>query len=432
MNQKWSIAENVVLYIEDNQKIKFGIFHNFETDDKLYVNEDMLEVILHLISGNQMDSFFPHDIPIDVRQMCINKSQDSFFNLESLSYLSQNGLNQGRVKRVITNPALRVISIETTKRCNLKCRHCYVPECLHPKKNESLVAADLWRIIDQIDEIGVMEVQLTGGEFFLLPEATAIIKELQHRMIPCSIFTNATVMPLEVFDHLKCNNRGIIFYVSLDGPQEIHDEFRMVNGSYDCAIQSISRLIDMGCDVRINTSVGRHNIDCMKNFVTFIKNRFGIIHRLVKVEKLGRAKDKDDMVVSDREFAHLVRDCGGSFQFLDGHDKISENDLTTPACGIGSAMMFIDAYGNASLCPTLTQEQNPLLLAGNVKEVTIKDIWENSPVYDRFRSIQCREIEGCKSRDLCKGGCRSRVYISTGDINAPDKSMCCLYGRDNL
>jgi len=90
-------------------------------------------------------------------------------------------------------------------------------------------------------------------------------------------------------------------------------------------------------------------------------------------------------------------------------------------------MLFIDAYGNVSCCPTLTQRGNPEFLVGNIAHSSIKDIWENSPVFKKFRGSQCKDIEQCRFRELCKGGCRSRVYLSTGDINSPDIAMCLLY-----
>ena len=51
---------------------------------------------------------------------------------------------------------------------------------------------DIRDLISQVDELGVMELQLTGGEPFILPYILDIIKEAQSRLIPCSVFTNGT------------------------------------------------------------------------------------------------------------------------------------------------------------------------------------------------------------------------------------------------
>ena len=91
-------------------------------------------------------------------------------------------------------------------------------------------------------------------------------------------------------------------------------------------------------------------------------------------------------------------------------------------------MLFVDAAGNVSFCPTLTQRESPKFLAGNIYSASVKDIWENSPVFKKFRGVQCRNVRTCPFRDLCKGGCRSRAFLSVNDINAPDLEMCSLYG----
>jgi radical SAM protein with 4Fe4S-binding SPASM domain len=319
-----------------------------------------------------------------------------------------------------------VVFIELTKKCNLRCEHCYVPDCSvsEEKANtSSMTFDDIRDLISQIDELGVMELQLTGGEPFILPYILDIIKKAQSRLIPCSVFTNGTLMTEKIFRYISENNHGLIFYISLDGYQETHDAFRKYRGAFQKTVATIKRLLQIGCDVRINTSIGRHNIAEMRQFIEFVKNEFGVLHRLVTVEPIGRVNV--EMTVSAEEFASLLQESGNTFEFLDSHDSIA--DWKTPACGIGSSMLFIDTYGNVSLCPMLTQRENPEFLAGNTTGSPLKNIWENSPVFKKIRGCQCREVEQCNFRELCKGGCRSRAYLDTGDVNSPDLAMCLLY-----
>jgi len=230
-------------------------------------------------------------------------------------------------------------------------------------------------------------------------------------------------MTEKVFRYISENNYGLIFYISLDGFQETHDAFRKHRGAFQKTITTIKRLLQIGCDVRINTSVGRHNIAEMHKFIEFVKNKFGVLHRLVTIEPIGRAND--EMTVSAEEFASLLQESDNTFEFLDSHDSIA--DWTTPACGIGSSMLFVDTYGNVSLCPTLTQRENPEFLAGSVTHSSLKNIWENSLIFKKIRGCQCREVEQCHFRELCKGGCRSRAYLASNDLNSPDFTMCLLY-----
>lgn len=420
------IPEKVVFYIESDGQV--GTIHDLKSGKIAYVNADTIEVIQHILNGCTLDSFFPaEEISQNERLELIRQSESVLYNLVSLGLLTEEKLyNQGLVKKITSNPPLRVVFVELTKKCNLRCGHCYVPDCSvsETKTNtNSMTFNNICDLISQIDVLGVMEIQLTGGEPFILPHILDIIKEVQSRLIPCSVFTNGTLMTEKFFQYISENNYGLIFYISLDGYQKTHDAFRKHQGAFQKTVATIKRLLQIGCDVRINSSIGRHNIAEMRQFIEFVKNEFGILHRLVTVEPIGRANT--EMTISTNEFVDILQESGNTFEFLDSHDSIA--DWTTPACGIGSSMLFVDAYGNVSLCPTLTQRENPGFLAGNITHSSLKDIWENSLVFKKIRGLQCKEAEQCNFRELCKGGCRSRAYLATGDVNSPDLAMCLLY-----
>ena len=59
MRKRWWICKNVVLYIEEDRGKNFGTFHHFFTDDKVYINDDMIEVVSHVLDGKPIESFFP-------------------------------------------------------------------------------------------------------------------------------------------------------------------------------------------------------------------------------------------------------------------------------------------------------------------------------------------------------------------------------------
>lgn len=418
------IPEKVVFSLESDEQV--GTIHNLQNGEKAYLNGDMIKIIRHLIQGRSLGSFFSKKIPRKKRDRFVFQSESIIRQLLSVNLLEKEKPEcQGLIKKIKADPPLRVVFLELTKKCNLSCMHCYVygGNSSASSHQKQITFAKICDLIAEIDDLGVMELQLTEGEIFVLPYALDILKEVQRRLISCSVFTNGTLMTKSVLRYVSENNYGLVFYISLDGPQKIHDTFRRQAGAFQLTVESIKKLIKIGCDVRINTSIGRHNIKEMSNFINFVKMEFGVYHRVVMVEPIGRANAK--MTISANEFANLLRENRYTFEFLDNHDSIV--DWLTPACGIGSSMLFIDAYGNVSFCPTLTQKENPEFLAGNIFISSVKNIWENSLIFKKFRGIQCREVERCQFRELCKGGCRSRAFLGTGDINSPDPPMCLLY-----
>lgn len=416
------IPEEVVVYIEPVEEM--ATMHKLEDDERSYINADTLKIIMHLTHGGSLDSFFFSELSDQRKSDYIEKSKEIINSLLEANFITAcKPRKQGLIKKVKTDPPLRVVFLELTKKCNLKCKHCYLGDSNDIKTPNNDLEID--NLISQIDELGVMEVQLTGGEPFLVPYMPKVIQELQKRMIPCSIFTNGTIMPENFLEYLSKNNNGLIFYISLDGFPEVHDFFRGKTGTYQKTVETIKKLLKLNCDVRINTSVGRHNYDQISSFIDFVKNEFNVLHRLVNIEPIGNANE--EMAISTEDFAGILKRNNNSCEFLDNHDGI--HDWISPACGIGSSMLFIDAYGNVSFCPTLTQRENPNFLAGNINKDSLKNIWENSQLFKNYKKIQCEEIENCPYKEKCKGGCRSRAYLNTGNINAPDFAMCELYQK---
>jgi radical SAM protein with 4Fe4S-binding SPASM domain len=95
-------------------------------------------------------------------------------------------------------------------------------------------------------------------------------------------------------------------------------------------------------------------------------------------------------------------------------------------CGVGECMCFITADGKVCLCPTLTHRENPAFLAGDIREESLKDIWERSDTFKKFRYINCKllKLKKCKYAKICQGGCRSRAYLRFGGVEEPDYILC--------
>ena len=107
-----------------------------------------------------------------------------------------------------------------------------------------------------------MEIQLTGGEFFITHRALEILEDIRERLIPCSVFMNGTILPEKLINGLKSDRSGIIFYVSLDGPERIKKGKIVAHGWPKDVITSKQIKSVYGVDVKVEThpSTGCLNI----------------------------------------------------------------------------------------------------------------------------------------------------------------------------
>lgn len=150
------------------------------------------------------------------------------------------------------------ILVKVTARCNLACSYCYFffSEDQRWRRQPAQISTDvLSALADNLSDLserqaGGFAVVLHGGEPLLLGEAklkdalSTLRRELSDR-IPISIQTNGALITNEILD--ICSEFRTTISVSIDGPAEVNDKFRLTHGgesSFQKTLQGISLLRD--------------------------------------------------------------------------------------------------------------------------------------------------------------------------------------------
>ncbi len=135
--------------------------------------------------------------------------------------------------------------------CNLRCRHCYMSGGRN--KYKELTKEQLFALIAQLDEAGVIEVELSGGEPQMSPYLWEIVDELLRRNIYISHFhTNAMLLDDDFFAKMKKRNLSWTFDSSLDGVG-MHDYLRGTCGSENVAIAAFRKIVKKGYGLLVNS-----------------------------------------------------------------------------------------------------------------------------------------------------------------------------------
>lgn len=107
------------------------------------------------------------------------------------------------------------VHLQPFTRCNQHCIHCYCSG--GPKADPFLLDVDTWRnVAARLDDYGVLDVYVTGGESLLLDGFFDIVDEILNRGMGFGVSTNATVLSDRVLDRLRELRIGTV-QVSLDG-----------------------------------------------------------------------------------------------------------------------------------------------------------------------------------------------------------------------
>ncbi|MDP2168530.1 MAG: SPASM domain-containing protein, partial [Thermodesulfovibrionales bacterium] len=84
-------------------------------------------------------------------------------------------------------------------------------------------------------------------------------------------------------------------------------------------------------------------------------------------------------------------------------------------CIAGQLICLIDVDGNVLPCSYFPKS------AGNIREQSFKDIWENSELFRELRDFKSYKgrCGSCEYINVC-GGCRARAYSIYGDYLAEE------------
>lgn len=167
-----------------------------------------------------------------------------------------------------------------TSRCNLLCTHCFYWEELNKNKNELT--------LDEIEKISrslpnLLSLSLTGGEPYLrpdLPEIAAAFEQNSHvrnLQIPSNgLLVDKTVNRAEALLR-KVRRARVCTGVSLDGPEEIHNQIRQNPKSFQKAIETLKELKKLkpffpNLSVGVALTVSSANQSCLDDFYRFVEH----------------------------------------------------------------------------------------------------------------------------------------------------------------
>jgi len=138
------------------------------------------------------------------------------------------------------------ISIKITNLCNLRCKTCgqwgetgYNLTTPPPDVKEVVATSHYMHLCDDVKALKPI-YYIWGGEPFLYPGLFDVTHRIKKNGSPLALVTNATLLKDHVRTAIEQRWDAIMF--SLDGPEDIHDEIRGRNGTFQKVIEGIENL----------------------------------------------------------------------------------------------------------------------------------------------------------------------------------------------
>ena len=340
--------------------------------------------------------------------------------------------------------------------CNLRCKHCYMSGGRN--KYTDLTKLKLFDMIDQLEEAGVMEVELSGGEPQMSPYLWEIVDELLRRNFVISHFhTNAMLLDDDFFAKMKKRNLSWMFDSSLDGVGT-HDDLRGTPGSEKTAIAAFRKIRELGYPLLVNSKFHTDSVHAALNTYELMKDIGVTAWKVSFVFPIGEAVSNVSSApaIYCDEYLELLgryKADGNPFElnlvegvakgYRDGSFAFWENDKGDPfnqqrvSCGLCRNRPYILPDSTLvpcigwvstpveSLLPKLTETRLSAIYADPGSQfrklvgIRVSDITETN--------VECRE---CEYKLTCSGGCRADALATNHGSDAIYKRgmmMCVIY-----
>ena len=341
-----------------------------------------------------------------------------------------------------------VVVWNITRKCNLKCVHCYAHATDQEYKNE-LSFEQGKVILDDLADFGVPVVLFSGGEPLVrkdLPDLAAYAVKKGMRAV---ISTNGTLITRELAGILK--DIGLSYVgISLDGMEDVNDMFRGVKGAYANAMKGIENCQKAGIKVGLRFTINKRNADEIPAIFDLLEERDiprACFYHLVYTGRGSELINEDLSHEETRKTLDLIME-----RTRDLHDR-----------GFPKEILTVDNHADGPYLYMRLRNENPERAAevlkllqmnegnnsgrgigciswdgtvhadqfwrhrsfGNVKDTPFSKIWTEPE--DKFL-LELKEkkkhVNGrcakCRWLSICAGNFRVRAEAVTGDVWAPD------------
>lgn len=309
--------------------------------------------------------------------------------------------------------------LDLTYRCNERCDHCYLD---HDDKGE-MSTGEIFSLLDQMAEAGVLFLTLSGGEALLRRDLFDIIARARELTFNVTLKTNAVMIREDQAKRLKELGVSKVQISVYSHRPEVHDAITRLPGSLKRTIGAIRFLRAQGLNVVVANVLMRYNL-----------------HDGPEVQKLARELDAKYTVdptitpmmdgntsvlrlrIGRDDLAGVFRNpelVGDVDQFCAPPPPVDESAMDAIPCSAGHTSCYVSPYGDVYPCV-----QFPLP-CGNVRRERFADIWKNSAEMNELRSIRSRDLPTCSSCShvgTCTR-CPGLAYME-GNMRGPSSADC--------
>jgi MoaA/NifB/PqqE/SkfB family radical SAM enzyme len=250
---------------------------------------------------------------------------------------------------------------------------------MQPRSGVDIARPDFERIIDELAELGVFLVTLSGGEPFLHPNFGDMFLYAHKRFAHVMTLTNGTALRPCHLDPIQqvLNEKGAVtIQVSLDS-NDAHVN-ALTRAPSQRTLRTIKQLTSMGCHVIVAIVVTRHNVATVVPTVESLSAHTRWFH-LMTVQDIRSKPGVERELEAERTVrASLWTELGALATARDLAINYPTQDCergcaTGAPCMAGFSSLIIDPDLNVRPCDRLTD-----IVLGNLNHAKVSEVWNSA------------------------------------------------------
>ncbi len=315
---------------------------------------------------------------------------------------------------------------ELTYRCPLQCPYCSNPVDIARYNNE--LSTDEWlKVLRDARSMGAMQLGFSGGEPLVRRDLEELVTEARRLGYYSNLITSGVGMDADrvaAFREAGLDHIQISFQAS---SQDLND-FLGGTSSFEHKRAMARAVKAQGYPMVLNVVLHRHNIDAIEDIILMCRELHADFVELASTQYYGWSRINLDALLPTREQLARAEAVAQKYQaqFKDEMKVIyvvpDYFEERPKACMNGWGSIFLTIAPDGSALPCHAAASLPGMSFPNVKDLSIKEIWEHSDAFNRYRGFDwmpepCRS---CPEKQKDFGGCRCQAYMLTGDAAATD------------
>ena len=310
-------------------------------------------------------------------------------------------------------------SLELTAACNLKCRHCYLgyDGAVQPQKSTK----EIERVLDILNELGVLFLVFTGGEPFSRPDFRQLYLKAKQNGFFMTLFSNGTLLDDSLMDFLADAPPRRLELTIYGHSEKVYEAVTGIPGSYKRFRYAVDGLLSRGLLVRLKSMIMRtnaHELDEIREWATGLGCDFrydALIHPCLNQDTLPLAERLTPAEIA--QFRHRDRER----RPVPPHTPPSTEALAPRQfffeCGAGIMTVHIDDQHQAHPC--ISWREEPFDLVAHPTQ----SAWHAHIDRLRRKPAPGGACDACSDRAHCQS-CVALSMLEGGSPAAPLPFFC--------